>query len=279
MTYNAPPLLRCPLVLTVHDVSFRLYPEYFSPRVRILLSTLLSFSMRKAKAILTVSECSRRDILRFYPAAMGKVCVIPEAAGPVIWAKPDLPAARRVTGDRPFLLTVGTTQPRKNLPRLIEAYLQLREERVTDARLVIAGRPGWRTDALARLFANSDHRHDVIFTGYVADSILAALYRECALFVYPSLYEGFGLPVLEAMACGAPVITSNTSSLPEVAGDAARLVDPFSVQSIRAALEDVLRDRHLQEELRGLGKRRASEFSWERTARETLVVYERVAGE
>lgn len=276
LTYNAPPYLRCGLVLSVHDVIFRLYPRFFSPRVRLLLATLLPLSMLRADAIVTISEASRRDIERFYPFARGKVAVTPLAAGPVAATEPDYAGVAGLLGAGEFILAVGTLQPRKNLGRLIEAYLRARERRSIDARLVIVGRAAWRHSELFGLVQNSRFRDDVVFAGYLDEPAIAALYRRCAVFVYPSLYEGFGLPVLEAMACGAPVITSTTSSLPEVAGDAALLVDPLSVDAIGAALDAVVQDGARRDAMRERGLMRAAMFEWTSTARSTLDIYRQV---
>lgn len=277
MTYNAPPWLPCPLVLTVHDVIFRRYPEYFSPRVRLLLGTLLPISMRKASVILTDSEASRSDIARFYPLARDKLVVIPCAPGRVSNVDPDYESARLLSGDRRFILAVGTVQPRKNIARLVTAFGAVRADGGADVRLLIAGQSDWQSRTIKETIRRSRFAHDIVFTGYLPDRTLAALYRTCDAFAFPSLHEGFGLPVLEAMACGAPVITSNLSSLPEVAGDAALLVDPFSTDAIAEAMRAVLNDRDLGGELRARGTRRAAEYSWNKTAALTIAAYRRAA--
>lgn len=276
-TYNASPWLPSALVLAVHDVLFRRFPDAFSPRDRLLLATLLPLSMRRAEVIVTLSEASRRDIEACYPFTRGKLLVAPAAPGPVVRAVPDEAAAERWAEGRPFLLAVGTVQPRKNLPRLVEAYLRLRQAGRTEARLVIAGRPMWRSGAIQAAAAGSPHAADVVYTGFVDDASLAGLFRRCAAFAYPSLGEGFGLPVVEAMACGAPVVTSDRSSLPEVAGDAALLVDPESVEAIAEGLARLLADPALAAELRERGRRQAARFAWERTAATVADAYRRAA--
>ena len=273
VTYHAPPILPCPSVVSVHDISFRYYPQYFSPRVRLLLSTWMPLSMRRAAVVLTLSEASKRDIANHYPYARNKIRAIPLAAGPMVTAKPDTKSIERYTNGRDFILAVGTVQPRKNISRLIQAYLLLRQRGATNARLVIVGRSAWQGSEIQKIAAASPHSQDIVFTGYLDDAAVAALYRDCAVFIYPSLYEGFGLPVLEAMECGAPVITSNLSSLPEIAGDAAMLVDPYSIDEIGAAIDQVLTNAALREELRTRGPRQAARFSWEQTARETVEAY------
>lgn len=275
-TYVAAPFVPARLILSVHDVIFRLYPQHFSPRDRLLLLTLLPLSMYRAQAILTLSEASKADIEHYYPFARHKTFVVPLAAGPVAHVAPDAAAVAELVAGAPFVLTVGTLQPRKNLLRLIQAYIQLRSQSTARWRLIVVGKAAWQHSDVFRLARSSAYSDDIIFTGYLPDSAVAALYRRCALFVYPSLYEGFGLPVLEAMACGAPVLAGNRSSLPEVAGKAALLVDPLSVAALAGAMERVLADTALQDDLRQRGLARAAQFSWERTARATLNVYRHV---
>lgn len=277
VTYNAPLFDRCPVVVSVHDVLYRRYPAYFSPRVRLLLNTILPLSIRRARVVLTLSEASRREIEHYYPFARDKIAVVGLAAGPVASVAPDEAGAAAYSGAGPFILAVGTVQPRKNITRLIEAYLLARQRGMGGTRLIIVGRSRWQGTEIQRLAAESPYRDDIVFPGYVSDAVVAALYRRCVAFAYPSLAEGFGLPVLEAMACGAPVITSDRSSLPEVAGDAALLVDPTSVQDLSIALERTVRDAALRADLRDRGLRRAAQFSWEQVARETLAVYRQAA--
>jgi len=275
MTYHASFDLPCILVLSVHDVLFKRFPAFFSPRDRLLLNTLLPLSIRRAARVLTLSEASRTDIEHFFPSARGRIDVIPLAAGSVVGAPPDLSAAREISGERSYILAVGTIQPRKNFGRLVQAFGQLEKAKRGQLRLVVVGKPQWRSNQV-RAATGGDHGDvDVVFAGYVSDSALAGLYRMCSAFVYPSLAEGFGLPVLEAMACGAPVITSNVSSLVEVAGDAALLVDPRSVGEIAGAMGRVLEDPGLADELRDRGRQQALRFSWANTARMTVEAYRR----
>jgi glycosyltransferase involved in cell wall biosynthesis len=273
VTYNAPLIQPCPVVVSVHDVIFRRYPAYFSPRVRFLLNTMLPLSMRRAKVILTLSEASKRDIIHYYPFTSNKVIVIGLAAGAVATVPPDMIMAQPYIEPGPYILAVGNVQPRKNIGRLIEAYLLARQRGMSGVRLLIVGRSQWQGSAIQRLATESPYFNDITFTGYLPDAVVGALYRRCSVFAYPSLYEGFGLPVLEAMACGAPTITSNCSSLPEVAGDAAILVDPLSVEQIASALGQVVANEPLQKVLRERGLQRAAGFSWEATARKTTQAY------
>jgi len=188
------------------------------------------------------------------------------------------PILREYSVETPYILYVGALESRKNLPRLLEAYTLLRQWS-TGWRLVIVGARKWKSSPIFETVQRLQLESHVTFTGYVADEHLPALYAGADLFAFPSLYEGFGLPVLEAMACGTPVVTSNSSSLPEVAGDAALLVDPYNVDEIAAAMRRILEDTNLAQELRMHGLARAAQFTWERTARETIEVYEKVLAE
>ena len=230
-------------------------------------------ALRRAAVLPCISQATRDDLLRRFPVAAGKTVAIPLAAdGAFAAAKAgDVPARHGL--DRPYLLAVGTLEPRKNLERLVAAWNRLPASLRERHALALVGPRGWDDEPILRAAAASGAR----LLGRVSDSDLAALYAGCAAFAYPSLYEGFGLPVLEAMSAGAPVVTSNVSSLPEVAGDAAMLVDPRDEVAIAAALERLLTDPVLAAELRARGRRRAVAFSWERCARETRDLLYRVA--
>jgi glycosyltransferase involved in cell wall biosynthesis len=205
------------------------------------------------------------------------VVVVPLAAGrqfrPVEAAEAG-PVLEKYGVERPYILYVGALESRKNLPRLLEAYARLRKWSAR-WKLVIVGARKWKFTPIFEAVQRLGLEPHVHFTDYVADEDLPALYRGAELFAFPSLYEGFGLPVLEAMACGTPVVTSNRSSLPEVAGDAALLVDPLDVEAIAGAMQRVLADEALAAGLREIGLARAAQFTWERTARETVAVYKK----
>jgi glycosyltransferase involved in cell wall biosynthesis len=278
--YVAPPRLPCASVVTVHDVSYKLYPEFFSPRVRLITGLLIGPSIRRAARVLTLSESSRQDILRLYRLPPGRVLVSPAAEGPQYRPQPPEAIARvRAAYDLPerYVLAVGNVQPRKNLPRLIAAFAASAPE-VPDTHLVLVGRSAWRGSEVEATVARLGLGERVRFTGYVPDADLPALYSGAACFCYPSLYEGFGLPPLEAMACGTPTITSNVSSLPEVVGDAAITVDPTSVPDLTAALRRLLPDPAARQQYRACGLQQAARFSWDRTARDTRAVYDAVLG-
>lgn len=281
MTYIAPPRSPCPVVVTVHDVSYRIFPEYFSPRVRLLLGLLVGVSVRRAARVITVSESARRDIVRFYRVPPEHVAVTPEAAGEQFTPQPSEEVSRvreKYSLPPSYILAVGNVQPRKNLARLVEAFAAVASH-APDTVLALAGRSGWRGSEVEAAVRRLGLERRVLFTGYVHDGDLPALYTGATIFCYPSLYEGFGLPPLEAMACGAPTVTSNVASLPEVVGDAALTVEPLSVTAIIGALRRMLDDAALREEYRARGLARAALFSWERTAQLTRKVYDEVLDE
>jgi glycosyltransferase involved in cell wall biosynthesis len=282
MTYAAPVWSAAPVVLTVHDICFTTNPEWFSPRDLRVLSSVVPRSLRRAAHVITVSEDVRRRILDRYRVPESKITAIPN--GPGAGAQPiELEHARReltaagLATARPYLLAVGNLQPRKNLVRLIRAFEALVRERGHDVDLVVVGPPRYR--AQETVDAASPVRNRVHFTGYLTDRQLAAAYRCSAAFVFPSLYEGFGLPAVEAMAHGTPVVSSNAGSLPEVCADAAFLFDPRSVESIVEAVDQVLRNPNLRERLSRAGRARAKDFDWVKTAQRTVEVYRRVAAQ
>jgi glycosyltransferase involved in cell wall biosynthesis len=279
--YVAPPICPCPVVATIHDLSFEHLPQLYTPRERWLFKLAIGYTARRAARILTVSEYSARDLLATYRLPPERVVVTPEGVSALFAPVRDparLQAVRRRYGiAREYILSVGSLQPRKNLVRLIRAYVNLRRrDEEWDHQLVIVGKKGWLYQDIFRAARQSPFGEDILFTGYVPEEDLPALYSGATVFVYPSLFEGFGLPVLEAMACGVPVITSNSSSLPEVVGEAALLVDPYDERALEVALQNVVWNAELRRELSERGMRRARHFSWTRTAELTLRVYEDV---
>jgi glycosyltransferase involved in cell wall biosynthesis len=278
--FTAPPFAPCPVVTTIHDLSFEHLPETFKRRSRAQLRLTVRRTARKAALILTLSEFSRRDIIETYAVEPERVIVTP-AAAPThfkpIADKTELKKIRERYGiGANYLLSLGSIQPRKNLTRLIEAFLWLRTSRPASRlpQLVIAGKRGWLDDEVFRAAQRDGPNESVKFIGYVPEEDLPALYSGAMCFVYPSYFEGFGLPVLEAMQCGAPVIAGNQTSLPEVAGDAALLFDPFDTKALGEAIARVIDHPDYRAELRARGLKRAAEFSWIATARLTLKAYE-----
>jgi len=281
--YTAPPRTPCALVATIHDLSFEHLPETFNRRSRAQLRLTVRRTAQKAAQILTLSDFSRRDIIETYGIDPERVFVTPPAAPPrfaPVTNETELQRIRMTYGiQRDYILALGSIQPRKNLVRLINAYASLgRAERGKQLpQLVLAGKRGWLEAETMRAADQSDARKDILFIGYVPDADLAALFSGALCFAYPSYFEGFGLPVLEAMQCGTAVLAGNRTSLPEAAGDAAVLVDPFDEAAIANGLKRVIEDPDYRAELRVKGFERSAAFSWKTTAQLTLQAYERAA--
>ena len=282
--FTAPPFVPCPFVVSIHDLSFEHLPLTFKRRSRMQLRLTVRRSARKAARVLVLSESTRQDIIETYGILPERVTAIPLAApehfGPVTDDK-ELQRVRHtygITGD--YILSVGSIQPRKNLARLVGAYARLRAERpgIKLPKLVLVGKKAWLYTETLRAIELSGVGDQILLTGYVSDTDLPALYSGALCFVYPSYFEGFGLPPLEAMKCGVPVIVGNRTSLPEVAGDAGLLVNPFDEAEIASALGRLIDNSDLRDKLRVKGLKRANHFSWHETARRTLEVYEEVAG-
>lgn len=280
--YVLPVAVRCRSLVTIHDCIHLMFPQYLPNRMAYAYARAAMWSAaRRSDRILTVSEASKRDILRFFRVPPEKIVVIYNAIDERFWIEPaeeDVARVReRYQLDHGFVLYAGNIKPHKNLVRLIEAFAELRKNGFDDLKLLIIGDEISKLPALRRaVHRHKLHKH-VRFFGFVPDETLAILYRLAAVFVFPSLYEGFGLPPLEAMASGAPVVTSNVSSLPEVVGDAAVLVDPYDVSSIVEGVRRVLTEPGLAADLRRKGPLRAREFSWERSVRRTWQLYQEVA--
>lgn len=278
--FTAPPFCPCPIVVSIHDLSFEHLPQTFLRRSRTQLRLTVRHSARRADKILTLSEHTRGDIIATYGIDPEKITAIPLAApahfGPVADDK-ELQRVRHTYGiDHDYVLSVGSIQPRKNLARLIKAYALLRGVRTANSfpKLVIVGKRAWLYDETLRALEEAGVTDSVVLTGYVPAADLPPLYSGALCFVYPSYFEGFGLPPLEAMKCGAPVIAGNATSLPEVVGDAGLQVDPFDVSAIAAAMDRLINHPELRKELSAKGQKRAGMFDWRETARQTLKVYE-----
>jgi glycosyltransferase involved in cell wall biosynthesis len=275
-----PALSPCPTVVTVHDLSFMRTPQAFPPMQRAYLHSQVRRSVAAARRVIAVSQATKQDVVDLFGAPADRIDVVYNGVDASFCPAPagEVEAFRRGAGlPERFILHLGTLEPRKNLPRLVQAFAQVRAHDAGQpaVKLVLAGGRGWDYDAIFAEVARQGLEQEVLFPGYVSDEDLAWWYRAAAVFVYPSLLEGFGLPVLEAMACGAPTVTSNLSSLPEVAGDAALLVDPMSVDALAGALLRLLADADLARELRTRGLAQAARFPWSRTAQETAAVYRR----
>jgi glycosyltransferase involved in cell wall biosynthesis len=270
--HHLPAMLgRMPAVVTIHDLVWKRVPETMIRLGAVAERLLMPAALRHAAKIIAVSEATRADLIEFYPGTARRIAVIPEASslrssGPR--PRPaHLPAA-------PYMLFVGSIEPRKNLERIVRAFTELHAAGETTHHLVIAGAPGWKNRAVHEVIARSPASGRILMVGVADDDLLGALYEHADFLVAPSLYEGFGLQVVEALACGTPVVTSNISSLPEVAGDAAILVDPNSVEAIAAAMRRMIVDRDLRDELAARARTQAARFSWRRAADRTLEVFQ-----
>ncbi len=281
--YSVSPLFAVPVVTTVHDVTFRLFPQLFSLRDQVLLNLTVPSSVRRACRVLAVSESTRRDILKAYPATTpAKVVTTLLAAGSEFrpFSAAEQEAARILLRDTygvsgPYALAVGVLQPRKNLPMLLKAFRSARRLKGFEQKLVVTGKRGWLTSEIDSAIAAAEvgGSGDILLTGYVPDEHLPLLYACADAMLYPSLYEGFGLPPLEAMACGCPVLVSSTSSLPEVVGSAGMLLDPTRPGDWIDAIGLILTHEAQRERLSAAGLERSKQFGWKRTALQTIEVY------
>ena len=281
--YTAPLACPVPIVVSVHDVSFLEHPEYFPRSRRTQLRITVRRTVELAAKVLTPSEFSRRAIASAYDLDDSKIAVVPIAVSsafrPVAREIAAAKAESRFKIPSPFILTVGDLQPRKNQIGLIHAFEELiRAHPQLPHRLAIVGQKTWFSDHVMKAAKNSAVADRIHFTGFVNDDDLLLLYNACDLFVFPSFYEGFGLPILEAMACGRAVACSNSSAMPEVANATALLFDPNSTEQMVRAMRDIVLDPELRTRMERLAQHRASLFTWERTARKTLDVYYEVAG-
>lgn len=282
--FTAPPFSPCPVVVSVHDLSFEHLPQTFNRRSRTQLRLTVRHSVKKAARILTLSEHTRRDMIETYGTSPERITAIPLAAPSYfgrVREERELQRVRHIYGiEGDYILCVSSIQPRKNLPRLVRAYESLRNKRGPGKlpKLVLVGKCAWLYDETLRSIEEGRMKDSIILTGYVPQSDLPALYSGSICFVYPSYFEGFGLPPLEAMKCGTPVIAGNRTSLPEVVGDAGILVDPFDVNAIAAAIERLVDDPDLRQQLSVKGVARSRLFDWNETARRTLNIYEQVVG-
>ena len=282
--FTAPPFSPCPVVVSIHDLSFEHLPQTFTWRSRKQLRITVRRTARQASQVIALSEYARNDIVETYQIRPDKISVIPLSAGdhfrPII-DEEELQRVRQTYGiEGEYMLSVGAIQPRKNLGRLVAAYSHLRDAKPEGKlpKLVLAGKCAWLYDETLRAIKELSLSESIILTGYVPEGDLPALYSGALCFIYPSYFEGFGLPPLEAMQCGVPVIVGNRTSLPEVVGDAGVLVDPFDVNALAAAIEKVISDSDLRARLSVQGLARAKIFEWRETARQTLAVYQKAAG-
>jgi glycosyltransferase involved in cell wall biosynthesis len=281
--FTSPPLTPCPVVVTVHDLSFEHLPETFNFRSRTQLRLTVRYSARRATRIISLSKHGRDDLISTYGIAPELITITPLAAAEhfrPVHNNQELQRVRQTYGiDGEYILCVGSIQPRKNLARLLAAYARLRDTWTSGRlpKLVVVGKRAWLYHETLRSIESNGIGDSVIMTGYVPASDLPALYSGAVCFAYPSFFEGFGLPPLEAMKCGTPVIVGNRTSLPEVVGESAVMVDPFDVDAIAAAIRRLVVDSDFRTVLSVKGLAHAKRFSWNETARRTLKVYEAAA--
>jgi len=282
--YTAPIFCPTPIVVSVHDVSFLEHPEYFTPFRALQLRCTVRRTVKAAARVLTVTEFSKRSIQAAYGVSEEKITVLPNGVSgdfrPIAREVAQRFVKSSLRSEAPFILTVGDLQPRKNHLGLIRAFEQLiKTHPQLPHHLVVVGKETWHSPAILAAARKSSVSARIHFTGFVPDEELRQLYGACELFVYPSFYEGFGLPILEAMASARAVACSNTSGMPEVADSAALLFDPHSDQQMVLAMRDLLLNPELRMRMERLGTQRAALFSWERTAARTLDLYYQVAGD
>ena len=279
--FVVPILCSCKTMVTIHDLILNLFPnEIGSRRARIYYNFMMASALKKANKIITVSNNTKKDITDFFEVPQEKIKVIYEAASsqyrPIIGRELIREINQKFNIAQEFLLYVGLKKPHKNLIRLIKSFEILRKKRKVDVKLVIVGKMDPRYTEIACLVGKLGLEKEVIFTGYISNDDLILLYNAARAFVFPSLYEGFGLPPLESMACGVPVVSSNAGSLVEVLGDAALVFNPLDINDMADKMYQIISDEGLREEIIEKGLKRVKKFSWEKCAEETLRVYKEV---
>lgn len=278
--FNVPLLTSAKLVVTVHDLTYLHGSEALKSRSgRAYVRFLFRFIARNAAAIITVSEYTKKDLMEFFPVRAEKVFVIPEAASDMFYKISDPNKLEKQlcfgSSGRPFILFVGSLKPHKNIPALVTAVSNLREKKRIEHQLLIVGRKDKKNPEILKLIESNPY---VSYLGEVSDEKLATLYNLADLFVLPSFREGFGLPVVEAMACGTPVAVSDRTSLPELVGEAGQLFDPDRIDALEHVIYNILENKDLRQKMSLAGLERSKEFSWQNTAKNTLKVYQQVLG-
>jgi glycosyltransferase involved in cell wall biosynthesis len=278
--YTRPGNLSCASVVTFHDMTFFLYPQLHTRLKRLFFPWAIRMSSRRADALIAVSESTRRDAIGILDIPYERIITVPSGVNKEFRPIDDLDLLNKCRAKyhlpQEFFLFVGLIEPRKNLPLLLRSYANL-AGKGNYPPMVLAGRSGWRFQEIFNLIDRLHLKGKVLFTGYIPAEDLPLVYNLARIFVYPSFYEGFGFPPLEAMACGVPVITTAVSAMLDYVGDAGILVPPNDEHALARALENLYSEIPLQQRLIQVGPQRAAEFTWERTARETMKVYEKVA--
>jgi len=284
LSLQAPIYCTCPLIVTILDPSVLLFPQYFNWWFRNHSRYILPLVARRADMIITISEFSKNEIHRYLNIPLEKI-VVTYVGVSALFTKYKNNDARianfcaRNQIEQPFILHVGSFEPRKNIPALLEAYAILKKRGICQHRLVFTGGTRWKSSGIISKIDELGLQNDISILGYIPEEELPVLYNAADLLVYPSLYEGFGMPVVEAMACGCPVITSNTTSLPEITGMAGIIVDPNNYRELADAISLVIQDSQLKQKMRRQGLEQANFFSWERCAQQTMSIYKQVMQE
>jgi glycosyltransferase involved in cell wall biosynthesis len=279
--YVAPWGIRSKLVTTIHDISYIHLPEQFDRLTRLRLERLFPATAHRAARVITGSQATKQDLMEHFGLPAQKITVTPYGVSPdyrPVTDRAALESALHALGlEGEYILYVGALQPRKNISRLPLAFDLLKQSEKIAEKLVIVGKKAWLYQDVLATHASLKHREDVLFLDYIPDADLPFVYSGARIFVFPSLYEGFGLPPLEAMACGLPVCVSSSPAMPEVVGEAGVFFDPLSIEAIAEAMHSLLKDPELCAELARRGPERAAQFTWDETARQTLRVYREVA--
>lgn len=275
--YIVPPKISGKVVTTIHDMAYIRFPETLNSANLRRIKQGIEYSVRRSDVLITVSEFSKREIVDLLHVPEEKIVVIPNASSLTDEQAPfEVLRAKYHLEDKPYLLYMGTIEPRKNLVRLIQAFDKVKKTSGLPHKLILAGGKGWKSGEIYCEAEQATSSSDIIFTGYISPAEKNTLYKNAELFVFPSLYEGFGIPVLEAMSFGVPVICSNAASLPEVVGDCAELVDPLSVEDIASTIERLLGNSTRRDELISKGIGRAKGFSWDTSASQLMTIYKSV---
>lgn len=272
--YIVPTKLTGKVITTIYDMSYKYYPETLDRRNYKRIIKGICYSVERSDVIITISENSKKEILEEFNIPEQKVQIVYPSFDTIKSDQSFQQISDKFCIPSNYILYVGNLEPRKNIPALLKSFAKLKKETYLDYHLVIAGQKGWLYDSIFKTVEDLSVSKDVTFTGYISAEDKSALYKNASLFVYPSLYEGFGIPILESMSCGIPVICSNTSSMPEAAGEAALLVDPNDSDAIAVAMNKMLSNEDLRNEKIQLGYRQAEKFSWDKSAEKLMSIYQ-----
>ncbi len=274
--YIVPPKVNGKVITTIYDMSYKLYPETLDKRNLKRITRDINYSIERSDIIITISENAKKEILEEFSLDHDRVKIIYPSFDTIISDQPFHTIADKFNIPSKYILYVGNLEPRKNINTLIKSFAELKKESDLDYHLVIAGQKGWLYDDIFKTVEDLGMSNHITFTGYVSTEDKSALYKNASLFVYPSLYEGFGIPILEAMSSGVPVICSNTSSMPEVAGNAAILINPDNPNNIADAMYKLLSSEDLRNKKVELGYQQIKKFSWDKSAAELIEIYREV---